>query len=645
MKKQAITTQHRGRGKLALLVLGALGVVYGDIGTSPLYAINELFFGHGNLAVSPENIYGAIGLVVWALTIIVAVKYIIFVLRADYDKEGGVFALLGLLNKKCGRIGAVVIPLLILAAGLLFGDGMITPAISVLSAVEGLGIATTTLQPYILTITIAILTVLFAVQHKGTAKVGRIFGPIILVWFTVIGVLGLNQIIHTPGILRALNPLYIVLLLKHISFYMLLLMLGSVMLVVTGGEALYADMGHFGRKPIRIGWFSIAYPALLLNYLGQGAYLLSGQPVVGHNIFFSMGPASMLLPMVLLATMATIIASQALISGAFSLSSQAIGLGLFPRLHIIHTHDEHEGQIYVPFVNWMLYAGCVLLVVIFQHSTNLAAAYGLAVSGVMLVTSLGMYSVAHNYWHWSAKKAGLLFGFFALVDVSFLFANSLKFIEGGFVPFLIGLAVFTLMTIWQWGRKRIAAAYAAYPTLTVDEIIRFKDNTENVIPRSMVILSPNPITSLTDSVPPLLQIIWDRFQVLPKNIILLTVDIIKEPFVHADRYHITKLQDHNGSGSITSVVVHFGFRENPNVENILENLAEQHEIPISEHPKNWIIYALQERVIPNEHMNFFQQIRFRLFQLLLQNSTNADEYFSLGRDIGLSTEVLAVKLK
>ncbi len=648
MKKRA-TTQNYGRGNLALLVLGAFGVVYGDIGTSPLYALNEMFFKHGDIGISPENVYGAIGLVLWAITIVVALKYTIFVLRADQDSEGGVFALLSLINKK-GSKGtnkgtAFIILLLILAAGLLFGDGMITPAISVISAVEGLGVATPSLQPYIISITIAILTALFLFQRKGTAKVGGIFGPIAIIWFAAISILGLGQIIHYPGIIRAFNPYYIILLLRHTDFRALLLVLGSVMLVVTGGEALYADMGHFGKKAIRISWFSMVYPALLLNYLGQGAYLLSGQAIRSENIFYSMVPGSLLYPMIILATFATIIASQALISGGFSLASQAVGLGLFPRLRIIHTHNEHEGQIYVPFVNWMLYAGCVLLVVIFKASTNLASAYGLAVSGVMLITSLGMYSISRTYWNWSVPKSLALFGFFAIIDASFLFANSLKFLDGGFVPLLIGLTIFALMTTWQWGRRHISAAYAAYPTLTVKEIIKLKEDAENSVPRSIVILAPDPITALTDKVTPLLQIIWDRFHVLPKDIIFLTVEIIKEPFLHTHRYKVTKLQNNNGKGSVTSVVVHFGFMEDPNVESILENLAAQREIQTDEHPKNWIIYSLQERVIPEEPMNIFQQIRFRLFQLLLQNSTNADEYFSLGRDIGLSTEVLAVKLK
>ncbi len=630
--------------KPALLVLGALGVVYGDIGTSPLYAINQLFFGRGSTGTTPEIVYGGVGLVVWALTIIVAIKYIIFVLAADHDNEGGVFALLSLINKNKRTGTAVVIMLLILAAGLLFGDGMITPAISVISAVEGLEVATGAFHPYIIPLTIIILTALFAAQYKGTTKVGRVFGPVITLWFIVIASLGAVQIVHHPSILQSLNPLYFLLFLRHSSPHRILLVLGSVMLVITGGEALYADMGHFGKSPIRIGWFCLVYPALLLNYLGQGAYLLGSQTIHAGNIFYSMAPSWMIYPLVLLATLATIIASQALISGGFSLASQAIGLGLFPRIRIVHTHEEHAGQIYVPFINWILYAGCILLVVIFKTSAHLAASYGLAVSGVEVVTSLGMYMIARNYWNWSPIKAATLFGFFGLIEGLFLFANSLKFLEGGFIPLSVGLAVFTLMTTWQWGRRRIGAAFASYPTISVEEAIRLKKDAENLLPRSIVVLAPEKISSLADKIPPLLQIIWDRFRVMPKDIIFLTVEIIKEPYVHRGRYEVATLQDSIDTGSAVSVTVRFGFMENPNVERVLEGLARHRQINMDKRPKEWIIYALQERIVPPEQMTFLQQIRFKLFRLLLQNATNADEYFGLGRHISLSTEILPVTL-
>ena len=641
-----MTARFRFNKKAGFLMLAALGVVYGDIGTSPLYAINEMYYRHGGTTITPEIIYGMIGMVVWALTLIIAVKYCIFVLRADNDHEGGVFALYSLINRRKSRGAAVVLFLLVLAAGLLFGEGIITPAISVISAVEGLDVATSAFHPFIVPITIVILTLLFMFQYKGTGKIGSVFGFIMALWFVVIAGLGLGQILLHPAILHALNPWYIISFIRTTSVHSILIVLGSVMLVVTGGEALYADMGHFGRVPIRRAWFFLVYPALLLNYLGQGAYLVGGEVIRGENIFYSMAPVQLLYPLIILATCATIIASQALISGGFSLASQAVGLGLFPRMRVVHTHDEHEGQIYMPFINWSLYVGCVLLVIIFKASTNLAAAYGLAVSGVMLITSMSMYIIARRYWHWSRAKAALVFGVFALIDAVFLTANSLKFLEGGFIPLSIGVVACVFITIWQWGRRRIREAYRAYPAFTVEEMALLKNDAQHLIPRSIVILAPDAITSLSDRVPPLLQVIWDRFQVLPQNVIFLTVDMVKEPYLYADKYQITRLQDDDdGRGSMISVVVRFGFMEDPNVESILEDLASQHEIAIDEHPKNWIIYALHERILPEHGMTVFQKIRFKIFQLLLQNSTDADEYFGLGREIGLSTEILPVRMK
>jgi KUP system potassium uptake protein len=410
--------------KLAVLTLAALGVVYGDIGTSPLYAIKEIFFSHHHsVAIERTNILGALSLVVWALTIIVTFKYIVYVLRADYGGHGGVFALYALLKKKKLPGVIVVSGLLMLAAGLLFGDGMITPAISVISAVEGLSLITSAFDSYVVPITIAILVLLFLVQKKGTAKIGRIFGPITTIWFIVIGLLGLRYVLLQPEILLSFNPWLAVRFVLELPFKNLLLILGSVMLVIAGGEAMYADLGHFGKQPIRIGWFSLVYPALLLNYLGQGAYLLSGQAVINSNIFFSMVPTFMLIPMVVLATLATIIASQALITGVFSLTAQAISLGLIPWVKVLHTHQDQEGQIYVPIINKALLIGCVLLVLIFRSSSGLASAYGLAVSGDMLVTSIAMILLSKYLWKWSWLKIGGVIIPLLVLESLFLTAN------------------------------------------------------------------------------------------------------------------------------------------------------------------------------------------------------------------------------
>ncbi len=353
--------QHAPRGDLAALAIGAIGVVYGDIGTSPLYAIDQIFFGSAAVAPTPENVLGAISAAIWTIFVIVAVKYALLVLRAENDGEGGVFALYGLLHKYKNRGARVLLWSLMLGAGLLLGDGMITPAISVLSAVEGLDVATPAFAPYVPPITIALLTGLFSIQHRGASGIGVIFGPIMIVWFITIAVLGGAEIAREPAILAAFDPAHGVRFLARSGPREALLILGALMLVITGGEAMYADLGHFGARPIRVGWFAVVFPALLLNYLGQGAHLLGGAPIAAGKLFYSLAPAPLVAPLVILATLATVVASQALISGAFSLTSQAIGLGLFPRFDVKHTHFDHAGQIYVPVVNWGLYLGCVAL--------------------------------------------------------------------------------------------------------------------------------------------------------------------------------------------------------------------------------------------------------------------------------------------
>src|SRR3974390_1560863 len=390
------TQFHVSSGSVGALAIGALGVVFGDIGTSPLYAIDQIFFGSADIGRTPENVLGAISLAIWTITVVVAIKYALLVLRADNDGEGGVFALYGLLHRFKGERRRVLLWSLMLGAGLLFGDGMITPAISVLSAVEGLEVATPAFSPYVVPITVILLTALFAVQFRGTTGIGVIFGPLLLVWFVTIAGLGLVAIAQQPAILAAFDPSYGTSFLMRAGPYGSLLILSAMMLVVTGGEAMYADLGHFGARPIRISWFAIVFPSLLLNYLGQGAYLLSGASVEGGKLFYNLVPQPLLVPLVVLATLATIVASQALISAAFSLISQAVGLGLFPRLNMRHTHQDYSGQIYIPFINWALYAGCIALVLVFRSSANLAAAYGLAVAGVLVITSAAMFSVARR---------------------------------------------------------------------------------------------------------------------------------------------------------------------------------------------------------------------------------------------------------
>ncbi len=635
-------TKNSGPKKIFLLTLAALGVVYGDIGTSPLYTINEIFFGHGKSSASTAEIYGGISLVVWALTIVVAFKYIIFVLRADNHGEGGVFALYGLIEKLKKKSLVSLSVLLVIAAGLLFGDGIITPAISVISAVEGMKIVTPIFSPYIVPTTILILTGLFLIQRRGTHKVGTLFGPIIIIWFVCIGIFGLVQIIKTPIILFAFNPLNAITYLIHHTFVTILVTLGSVMLALTGGEALYADMGHFGKLPIRLGWFSVVFPTLLLNYLGQGAFLLSGSHIIDGNIFFSMVPQVMLFPFVIVATLATIIASQALISGAFSLATQAISLGLFPFMKVIHTHRDHEGQIYVPMVNWSLYIGCILLVMIFQSSDRLASAYGLAVSGVMLVTSLSMTAIAYYYWKWNRIWIILLFLPLTLIDVGFVMSNSLKFIEGGYIPISIGLGTLLIMQTWKWGRTFVKNAYEKYPKMTIQELINIRNKSASFIPRSVIVMTPDEITEISDKVPLLNQVYWERHNMISRDVIFVTVHITNESHITSKRFKIRKIYSDPKKGTIMSVSMHFGYMETPDVEAMLEKLVKHHDLPIEEDYTKWNIEVIHERTTIEESQNLLKKIRYEIFDFLHRNSDTADSYFGLGIKQSLIIQVFPV---
>jgi len=625
------------------LALGALGVVYGDIGTSPLYALKEIFFGHSHLDLTPNNILGIMSLVFWVLTIIVTFKYVTFVLRADNEGEGGVFALYSLLEKKKVPAAHILGGMLILASGLLFGEGLITPAISVISAIEGLTVITAAFEAYVVPITIVILTGLFFIQSFGTDKIGKLFGPITALWFIVIAVVGFFHLLNTPEVLAAINPIYAVQFIREISFHKLLIILGSVVLVVTGGEALFADMGHFGRLPIRLSWLALTYPALLLNYFGQAAYLLSGQPVVNESIFFSMIPSWGLLPMIILATLATIIASQALITGAYSLASQAVALGLLPLLKIKYTHEEHAGQIYMPAINWLLYIGCISLVLIFKTSSNLAAAYGLAVSGVMLATSLSMIQICQRYWNWKPWLAYSIFGTFVLIDGLFLMANSLKIFQGGYVPLLIGLCILAVMKTWQWGRKMVAAKYSEIKSMTLSELVKIKKAQVDFLPRSIVIMTPEMIVKKTDKVPFLEQIFWERYGKLPLHLVFVNISMENDPYCADERFEVTNFYSDSVKGSIQSVKIKFGFMEEPNVENVLEDLAAHEKITISDHPDEWLIHIAQERIYKAPGMGWWYGLKYAFFALLLKNAQTFDQYFELGKNVELTVETIPVK--
>ena len=624
------------------MALGALGVVFGSIGTSPLYAMDQIF---RVAAGAPEHALGAASLAVWSLTIAVAIQYPLLVLRAQNDGEGGVFALFGLLHDRTDRRSRMLLWALIAGAGLLIGDGMITPAISVLSAVEGLDVAGPGFTRWVAPITIGLLAALFAVQFKGASGVGKVFGPIVFVWFVAIAALGAAQIAERPEILQAFNPLHGLAFLARANLIEALMILGGLMLVVAGGEAMYADVGHFGALPIRLSWFAIVYPALILNYLGQGAYATRGAPVRGGKLFFALAPDWLLIPIVVLATAATVIASQALVTGVFSLVSQAIRLGLFPRLEIRHTHHAREGQVYIPVVNWMLLLGCVALVWTFGSSSALAAAYGLAVSGVMVITSVAMIPVALRQWEWRPAATALVWGPLTALNLAFLLASSLKLFEGGYVPVAVGSVAFAAMATWRWGRRAIFAAQNAKATLTMAEVVELHRSCRHYLERNALIMSPRPLRALGDRAPSLIRLVAERTGVLPRNLIFVEVIHRKTPYIHGGRYRVTVFDRNEQKGNVIGVELAFGFMEEPNVERALEDLARHQEIDLPTDPRQWIVHVMQEHLLPARRSNLVKRMRLRLFLFLRQVSRPAYSYYGLGDEVQLTVEIIPVRLR
>jgi KUP system potassium uptake protein len=641
------------RGAFVLLVVAACGVVYGDIGTSVLYTFREIFFGphtSGHVPITHDNVLGAVSLVFWALLLLVSIKYTCYVLYADHHEEGGTFALLGLLQgAKFLGAGILTGIMLILSAGLLFGEGLITPAISILSAVEGLEYMTDRFRPYIVLISAFILVALFSVQHKGTAKVGLWFGYCTLVWFFSIGAIGAVQVWRHPQVLLALTPWYGFTFLNTIGFSASLVVLGFVILAVTGVEAMYADMGHFGRRPIQVGWLFVVFPCLLLNYFGQGAFLIGqlheGVPLPpGLHLFYASfndvvpGTAPLLF-MVCLATMATIIASQALISGAYSLTAQAIALGYGGRMEITHTSTEHEGQIYIRTLNWLLCAGSLLLIIAFRSSSNLAAAYGLAVSAVMLNTSISMIAVATVKWFWSVPKAVLLFGFFACIEATFLIANSLKFKEGGFVPFLIGGGLFVAMSNYHWGRiNLLGSAYAAYAKRR--DMSWFLDLKQRLInhggvlhdglrtlieaERTDIFMTSRPVTQKTDGVPVILRAYLKRHGTVAKNLLLLTIQQHNLPIMGPEKQHEINYLGAN----VWVIIAHYGFMQKPDVPSILQEISD-HPVLREFDLSLANIEIGEEELLVDPQTPWLRKLWVRLFALQLKLSRPAHRYFGL----------------
>jgi KUP system potassium uptake protein len=557
------TTPPTGKA-LAALALTALGVVYGDIGTSPLYAIQLCFSGSHSIAPSRENVIGVLSLIFWSINFIVSFKYITFVLQADNRGEGGTFALLAkvrpLTRPDSGRM--VLIALGLLGAALLYGDGVITPAISVLGAIEGLAVATPAVSDWVWPIAALVLTAVFTLQKRGTTKIGVLYGPVMTVWFISIAVLGVRGILMAPEVLKAVNPIYAVEFFVRDGIQAFLI-LGSVVLVVTGAEALYADMGHFGRRPIRLTWFAMVLPCLLLNYFGQSALLLVS-PEASTNPFFLLTPSWALYPMVGVATAAAIVASQALISGAFSLTRQAVQLGYIPRVTIVHTSSTQIGQIYIPEVNWALWLGCLFLVVVYQKAGNLAAAYGIAVTGTMLSTTLLFHTVLCDRWNWPRWRARALTLSFLIVDFTFFSANLIKVQEGGWFPILVGIGVYVLMTTWNRGRARLQAIVHEN-TLRMDLFLTDVARRKPVrVPGTAVFL-----TSDASGAPPVLLHHLKHNKVLHERVILMSVVTEEIPQVDDDeRVECREL----GEGFF-KVTAHYGFMESPDVPRALADLG------------------------------------------------------------------------
>jgi KUP system potassium uptake protein len=554
----------RGR-RLAILALGALGVVYGDIGTSPLYALKECFIGAHGVPVTKSNVLGVLSLIFWSLNFVVTLKYLTVVMRADNRGEGGILALLALVRPHGeGRPPGAYRWLIgtgLFGAALLYGDGIITPAISVLGAVEGLSIATPALQQWVVPIAVIIISAVFAVQRHGTAGIGAIFGPLTAVWFISIAVLGVSGIIQHPSVLAALNPWYAATFLWHEGFTGLMV-LAAVVLVVTGGEALYADMGHFGKRPIRVAWYTVVLPALMLNYLGQGAILLES-PASVRNPFYSLVPDWALYPMVAIATGAAIVASQALISGAFSLTRQAVQLGYCPRVNIVHTSSRTIGQIYIPQVNNALWIACIGLVLAFQSSGNLAATYGVAVTGTMTTTTILLLVVARNRWHWSILKVALMGGIFLIVDLAFFVTNLFKIPDGGWFPLLVALIVYLFMSTWKKGRARLSEIVLEN-TLPIDIFLADIAKRKPLrVPGVAVFL-----TSVRGGAPPVLLHHLKHNKVLHEKVILLSVASQEIPQVEdGERVQYREL----GEG-FCEVVASYGFMETPDIPAMLQTL-------------------------------------------------------------------------
>ncbi|HEU5052847.1 MAG TPA: potassium transporter Kup [Hanamia sp.] len=608
--------EKKSSNSMFKITLAALGIVFGDIGTSPLYALRVCFSGPHGIDPTSDNIFGVLSLIFWSLILVISVKYLVIILNADNEGEGGILALMALVlpKKKTARY-LVILTMGLFGAALLYGDGMITPAISVLSAVEGLKVATPLFEPYILPITILILFVLFYFQKKGTGGVGMIFGPVIFIWFLSLALLGINQITRYPKILAALNPYYAVHFFQANGLGSITI-LGAVFLVVTGGETLYADLGHFGKKPIRKGWFFIVLPSLVLNYFGQGALLLENRNFI-QNPFYFLAPHWALYPLVVMAAFATVIASQAVISGAFSLSYQAIQLGFMARFRIVHTSQHEKGQIYIPQLAWILFIATIGLVISFKTSDNLAAAYGVAVSTTMVITTLLAYVAMRNLWRWSITAAGSLVLFFLLIDLSFFSANIVKIPEGGWFPLAVAGIIYYFMTTWHKGKRMMNIQM----NRAIDPLEKFlsyyQSKAKAIVDGTAIYLTRNP-----KGTPPAFFFNLKHNQVIHEKIIILSIQFSQVPHLSViENAIIKKLDDH-----VTIILLHYGYMDETDIPQALSMLNKKRVVSIDLQNAT---YFLGRESIEITRFTGMNPLREMLFDFLGRNSTRLTRYFNL----------------
>ena len=622
MAEQTAQASHSASTHLSVpaLSLAALGVVFGDIGTSPLYTLKTVLGVTGGAHSEPAAILGALSLIVWTLIIVTSVKYVTLAMRVDNNGEGGILALMALLRQTLGRRQPLIMLFALFGAALIYGDGAITPAISVMSALEGLNMVAPHLQRYVLPATVVILVAVFAVQQQGTGRIGRLLGPVMLIWFGTIALLGLWGIVQHPAVLWALNPIVGLRYLFAGGGTTTLLVVGGVFLCVTGAEALYADMGHFGRVPIRLAWSCLVFPALVLNYAGQAGFVLAGAPSEG-NIFYHLCPAPLLLPLVLLATVATVIASQAVVTGSFSMTRQAIQLGLLPRLQVIQTSAEGYGQIYLPTVNWLLMVVTLGLSIGFGSSGRLAAAYGIAVSGTMLATTVLLSIAMRKIWSWPLPAVIVIAIGFATVDGGFLTANTLKIANGGWVPLLLGALICSVMLVWQKGSAAVQSEIDEMQISTGDVVARIAGGDVPSVRGTAVF-----VARIARELPPLVVWHFRQMRAVYSSTVIVDVDTALVPFVPAgDRADIREI-----GPRVWRVHGHFGFMEQPDIPALLQHLqAKGSAVDLSD-----VVYFIpRETVVPREDGKGLPRLVQSTFAFLLRNSSEAVQYFRLPRDM------------